>query len=79
MQSMSRRGNCLDNSPMERVFRSLKSEWIPQGGYCDLRHAIQDIGYWISQYYNTHRPHSHNGGLSPCEYENQWKEAMQVS
>ncbi len=23
MQSMSRRGNCLDNSPMERVFRSL--------------------------------------------------------
>ena len=79
MQSMSRRGNCLDNSPMERVFRSLKSEWVPQGGYCDLRHAIQDIVYWISQYYNTHRPHSHNGGLSPCEYENQWKEAMQVS
>lgn len=28
MQSMSRRGNCLDNSPMERVFRSLKSEWL---------------------------------------------------
>lgn len=26
MQSMSRRGNCLNNSPMERVFRSLKSE-----------------------------------------------------
>lgn len=27
-QSMSRRGNCWDNSPMERVFRSLKTEWI---------------------------------------------------
>ena len=26
IQSMSRRGNCLDNSPMERVFRSFKSE-----------------------------------------------------
>ena len=28
-QSMSRRGNCWDNSPMERFFRSLKTEWIP--------------------------------------------------
>src|SRR5690606_30304760 len=28
-QSMSRRGNCWDNSPMERFFRSLKSEWVP--------------------------------------------------
>jgi putative transposase len=28
-QSMSRRGNCLDNAPVERVFRSLKSEWTP--------------------------------------------------
>ncbi len=29
-QSMSRRGNCWDNSPMERFFRSLKNEWVPQ-------------------------------------------------
>ena len=40
MQSMSRCGNCLDNSPMERVFRSLKSEWIPAGGYRDIRQAM---------------------------------------
>lgn len=32
-QSMSRRGNCLDNSPMERFFRSLKTEWVPTIGY----------------------------------------------
>ena len=32
-QSMSRRGNCWDNAPMERVFRSLKTEWIPTTGY----------------------------------------------
>ncbi|HEI6731039.1 TPA: hypothetical protein SJ159_004297 [Yersinia enterocolitica] len=25
---MSRRGNCWDNSPMERFFRSLKNEWM---------------------------------------------------
>ncbi len=44
MQSMSRRGNCLDNSPMERVFRRLKSEWLPKGGYGDFSHAVRDIG-----------------------------------
>ncbi|MCO3911461.1 hypothetical protein FA110_26910 [Pseudomonas aeruginosa] len=32
-QSISRRGNCWDNSPMERLFRSLKSEWVPPTGY----------------------------------------------
>ncbi|WP_238178320.1 DDE-type integrase/transposase/recombinase, partial [Pseudomonas aeruginosa] len=32
-QSMSRRGNCWDNSAMERLFRSLKSEWVPSTGY----------------------------------------------
>ena len=29
-QSMSRRGNCWDNSPMKRFFRSLNKEWNPQ-------------------------------------------------
>ena len=32
-QSMSQRGNCWDNSPMERFFRSLKNEWMPVVGY----------------------------------------------
>lgn len=31
-QSMSLRGNCWDNAPMERLFRSLKSEWLPVTG-----------------------------------------------
>lgn len=32
-QNVSRRGNCWDNSPMERFFRSLKTEWVPANGY----------------------------------------------
>lgn len=43
MQSMSRRGNCLDNSPMERVFRSLKRK----GGYGYFSHGVRDINQWI--------------------------------
>ncbi|MFC0139428.1 IS3 family transposase [Erwinia mallotivora] len=63
IQSMSRRGNCLDNSPMERVFRSFKSEWFPKGGYGDFSHAVRDINQWINGYYNAYRPHTKNGGL----------------
>ncbi|MCV3822847.1 IS3 family transposase, partial [Pseudomonas aeruginosa] len=42
-QSMSRRGNCWDNSPMERLFRSLKSEWVPSTGYLTAQEAQRDI------------------------------------
>lgn len=79
IQSMSRRGNCLDNSPMERVFRSLKSEWLPKGGYGDFSHAVRDINQWINGYYNVYRPHMNNGGLSPCLHEEKWKQVISVS
>jgi putative transposase len=44
-QSMSRRGNCWDNAPMERVFRSLKTEWIPTVGYMTGHQAQRDISH----------------------------------
>lgn len=68
-QSMSRRGNCWDNAPMERVFRSLKSEWIPSIGYSSATHAEKDISAYLMDYYNWERPHNHNGGLSPAVME----------
>lgn len=68
-QSMSRRGNCWDNAPMERLFRSLKSEWIPKQGYDSLQAAQHDIGQYLMGYYNVYRPHQHNAGLSPVMAE----------
>jgi len=65
-QSMSRRGNCWDNAPMERVFRSLKTEWVPAIGYASLRQAESDIGGYLMGYYNYQRPHSFNQGLAPA-------------
>ena len=64
-QSMSRRGNCWDNSPMERFFRSLKSEWVPQTGYESFNQAKANIIDYIIGYYSQVRPHQHNGGLAP--------------
>ncbi|WP_324035543.1 IS3 family transposase [Aeromonas caviae] len=69
-QSMSRRGNCWDNAPMERLFRSLKTEWLPTTGYMSLREAKRDISYYLMDYYNWRRPHQHNDGIPPAEAEN---------
>lgn len=72
-QSMSRRGNCWDNAPMERLFRSLKSEWIPAFGYRSLSEAQRDVADYLMSYYNEQRPHTFNGGVSPVAAEEKLK------
>ena len=72
-QSMSRRGNCWDNAPTERLIRSLKSEWIPATGYMRLTEAKRDIGYYLMDYYNWQRPHQYNAGLPPAIAEEKLK------
>lgn len=72
-QSMSRRGNCWDNAPMERVFRSLKSEWIPSLGYRSIPDARKDIGDYLMGYYNRQRPHTFNDGMPPVIAEEKLK------
>jgi putative transposase len=64
-QSMSRRGNCWDNAPMERFFRSFKTEWMPRYGYLSYDEAERDTLKYILQHYNTRRVHSYNNYLSP--------------
>ncbi|MEZ9709732.1 IS3 family transposase [Vibrio breoganii] len=73
-QSLSRRGNCWDNSPMERFFRSLKTEWVPACGYSSLSEAWKSIVGYIIRYYSQIRPHQYNGGLTPNESERQYWE-----
>lgn len=78
-QSMSRRGNCWDNAPMERLFRSLKTEWIPVLGYHSLAAARKDICSYLMQYYNQQRPHSFNNGLAPVAVEEKLKNVSGIS
>lgn len=68
-QSISRRGNCWDNAPMERCFRSLKSEWLPKKGYySSYQEAEIDIMEYI-KYYNSYRVHSYNRYATPIMAE----------
>lgn len=54
---------------MERLFRSLKTEWLPTTGYMNLREAKRDISYYLMDYYNWRRPHQHNDGIAPAKAE----------
>ncbi len=70
-QSMSRRGNCWDNAPIERFFGSLKSEWIPKQGYSTVQQAQADVLPYLTHYYNQVRLHSVNDYQTPMIKEYQ--------
>ena len=74
--SMSRRGNCWDNAPMERFFRSLKSECMPKKGWPDMLSTKHAVNNYILRYYNSVRPHQHNDGLTPAKKENIYKKTL---
>ena len=72
IQSMSRKGNCWDNAPTERFFRSFKTEWMPKGGYEDIAEAKSAITDYIWGYYQTVRPHTFNNHLTLVETEKRY-------
>ena len=66
--SMSRKGNCWDNAPTERFFRSLKSERLTACRFFTRQEAKMEILDYIT-FYNSIRLHSTLGYLSPMAYE----------
>jgi transposase InsO family protein len=73
--SMSRKGNCWDNAPMESFFKTLKVERIYQVRYETREQARLDIVDWIEGFYNRQRLHSSIGYRTPMEVENMLKAA----
>lgn len=66
-QSMSRRGNCLDNAVIENFFGTLKSELYYLRKYKSIDELKKDINEYI-YYYNNDRISSALKGMSPIEY-----------
>jgi len=67
--SMSRRGDCWDNAPMESFFASLKKELVHHEDYQTRAEARASVFEYIEVFYNRLRRHSALGYLSPVEYE----------
>jgi putative transposase len=67
--SMSRKGNCWDNSPVERFFSSLKREWTGDRLYGTRQQATADVREYVAVYYNSQRLHSTLGYKTPMNYE----------
>jgi len=67
--SMSRKGNCFDNAPMESFWGTLKQELVHHRRYWTRQEAIQDITEYIEIFYNRQRRQARLGFLSPAAYE----------
>lgn len=67
--SMSRKGNCWDNSVMERFFGSLKSERTDHVNYLTREEAKADVIDYIEMFYNSQRLHSTLGYVTPLQFE----------
>ena len=67
--SMSRKGNCWDNAPVESFFHTLKTEMIYWEEFGTREAARRKIFEWIEVFYNRQRRHSTLGNLSPVNFE----------
>ncbi len=67
--SMSRRGNCWDNAPLESFFATLKKELVHRERYQTREQAKASVFSYIEVFYNRKRRHSALGYLSPHDYE----------
>jgi transposase InsO family protein len=67
--SMSRKGDCWDNAPMESFFHTLKTERVHHRVYATRADARRDLFGYIEGFYNPRRLHSALGYLSPAEME----------
>jgi transposase InsO family protein len=66
--SMSGRGNCFDNAPMESFWGTLKQELIHHRRYRSRQEAMRDITEYIEIFYNRQRLQARLGFLSPAAY-----------
>lgn len=68
-QSMSRRGNCYDNAPMESFFSSLKGEHLEHQRFATHAEARAEVFTYVETFYNRVRLHSSIGYRPPNEFE----------
>lgn len=73
--SMSRKGDCWDNAPMESANGTVKVECVNDEHFKTRAEAERVMVEYIG-YYNTERRHSALGNISPAEFERRWRAEM---
>lgn len=66
--SMSRRGNCWDNAPMESFWGKLKQEWLYGNRFRTRDEAKAAIFEYVEIFYNRQRKHSSNNYKVPMDF-----------
>ena len=79
ISSMSRKGNCWDNAPMESFFNSLKNERVHGQRYETREQARQDNFEYIEAFYNRSRRHSALGYVSPAQHYAAWQADQELA
>jgi transposase InsO family protein len=74
--SMSRKGNCYDNAPMESFWGTLKQELVHHRRYRTRQEAIRDITEYIEIFYKRQRLQPGLGFLSPAVFEQRYYEGL---
>ena len=75
--SMSRKGNCYDNAVVESFFGNLKNELVHHRRFASREEARTEIFDYIEVFYNRQRAHATLRYLSPVEFENLRRVALQ--
>lgn len=69
VQSMSRKGDCWDNAPMESFFHTLKTELVHRTIFKSRAQARRNVFEFIEVFYNRQRRHSAIDYKTPVEFE----------
>ena len=74
--SMSGKGNCYDNAPMESFWGTLKTEHVFHRQYETRQQAMREITEYIEIFYNRQRRQKQLGYLAPAVFERQFYELL---
>ena len=77
--SMSRKGNCYDNAPIESFWGTLKSELVHHRHYGRRAEAVREITEYIDLFYNRQRRQARLGYVSPAAYTQQFALQQQAA
>jgi putative transposase len=77
--SMSRRGNCYDNAPIESFWGMLKNELVHHRRYATRQEAMREITEYIEIFYNRQRRQKRLDYLSPAAYERKYFKELRTA